>query len=55
MLGTFKSSQYSDWLQAGRPGDGIPMGSKSFANRPDWTWGPPSLLYNGYRVTLLGV
>ena len=21
-----------------------------FSARPDWSWGPPSLLYNGYRV-----
>jgi hypothetical protein len=21
-----------------------------FRTRPEWTWGPPSLLYNGYRV-----
>jgi len=21
-----------------------------FRNRPEWPWGPPSLLYNGYRV-----
>jgi hypothetical protein len=30
-------AQYSDWLRAGRP---------------DWPWGPPSLLYNRYRVFL---
>jgi len=22
------------------------------SNVPDWPWGPPSLLYNGYRVFL---
>jgi len=27
----------------------IPVGARFFA-RPDWSWGPPSLLYNGYRV-----
>jgi len=21
-----------------------------FSARPDWPWGPPSLLYNGYQV-----
>jgi len=26
-----------------------------FRTRPDRPWGPPSLLYNGYRVTLSGV
>ena len=25
------------------------MGTR-FSARPDWPWGPPSLLYNGYRV-----
>jgi hypothetical protein len=23
-----------------------------FRTYPDWPWGPPSLLYNGYRVSL---
>jgi len=23
---------------------------QDFSARPDWPWGPPSLLYNGYRV-----
>ena len=26
-----------------------PAGSKIFHTCPDWPWGPPSLLYNGYR------
>ena len=26
-----------------------------FRTRPDRPWGPPSFLYNGYRVPLLGV
>ena len=26
-----------------------------FRNRPDRPWGPPSLLYNGYRISFLGV
>jgi hypothetical protein len=25
-------------------------GSEIFRTSPDWPWGPPSLLYNGYRV-----
>ena len=29
--------------------DRIPVGAK-FSARPDRPWGPPSLLYNGYRV-----
>ena len=27
----------------------IPVGTR-FSARPDWPWGPPSLLYNGYGV-----
>jgi hypothetical protein len=30
--------------------DRIPMGGEIFRTRPDRPWGPPSLLYNGYRV-----
>ena len=26
-----------------------------FRTRPDQSWGPPSLLHNGYRVSFLGV
>ena len=26
-----------------------PDGDESFRTCPDWSWGPPSLLYNGYR------
>jgi len=29
--------------------DRIPVGTR-FSARPDCPWGPPSLLYNGYRV-----
>ena len=29
--------------------DRIPVGTR-FSARPDQPWGPPSLLYNGYRV-----
>jgi len=27
-----------------------PGGSEIFHTCPDWPWGPPSLLYNGYRI-----
>ena len=43
-------SRYSDWLQTGRSWDRIPVGGKIFRNCPDRPWGPPRLLYNGYRV-----
>ena len=37
-------------LGAGRSGDRIPVGGEIFRTCPDRPWGPPSLLYNGYRV-----
>jgi hypothetical protein len=39
-----------DWLQVGRSGDRIPVGGEIFRTCPDRPWGPPSLLYNRYRV-----
>ena len=39
-----------DSLRAGRSG-----GDEIFRTRPDRPWGPPSLLYNGYRVFFSGV
>jgi len=27
-----------------------PSGGETFCTCPDWPWGPPSLLYNGYWV-----
>jgi hypothetical protein len=32
-----------------------PGGGEIFRSRPDRPWGPPSLLYNGYRVYFPGV
>ena len=29
--------------------DSIPVGGEIFRTCPDWPWGPPSLLYNGYK------
>jgi len=31
------------------------VGGDIFCSYPDRLWGPPSLLYNGYRVSFLGV
>jgi len=44
-------AQYSDWLRTGRSGDRIPVGGEIFRTCPDRSWGPPSLLHNGYRVS----
>ena len=38
-------------LWAGRSRDRIPVGGEIFRTCPDRPWGPPSLLYNGYRVS----
>ena len=35
---------------AAASGDRIPLGIEIFPTRPDLPWGPPSLLYNGYRA-----
>jgi hypothetical protein len=34
----------------------VPVGSRIFTSpcRPDWPWGPPNLLYNGYRELFPG-
>ena len=41
---------HKDWLWAGRSGVRIPGGGEIFRTCPDRPWGPPSLLYNWYRV-----
>ena len=33
----------------------IPGGGETFCNRPHQPWGPPSLLYNGYWVSFIGL
>jgi hypothetical protein len=42
--------RYSDWLLPGPSGDRIPVGGEIFRTCLYRPWGPPSLLYNGYRV-----
>jgi hypothetical protein len=37
----------------GRSGDQILVGGQIFRTRPDRPWGPPSLLYSGYRVFVM--
>jgi hypothetical protein len=48
-------SRYSDLLRAGRSGDRIPLGMRFSAPVQTGPGGPPSLLYNGYRVSFPGV
>jgi len=43
-------SRYSDWLRAGRSGDQITVEAKFSVPVQTGPCGPPSLLYNGYRV-----
>jgi hypothetical protein len=38
-----------------RSGDRIPVGGEIFHTHPNGPWGPPSLLYSGYRVSFQGV
>ena len=51
--GLGQRSGYSDCLRAGRAGDRIPW-VRDFQNPPYRPCGPPSELYNGYRVILGG-
>jgi hypothetical protein len=45
-----RRSRYSDSLRAGQSRDRISVGGEIFRPRPHRPWGPPSLLYDGYRV-----
>ena len=42
-------------LRAERSGDRVPVGGEIFRSRTHRPWDPPSLLYNGYRVSYPGV
>ena len=33
----------------------IPVGGEISRTRSDWSWGPPTFLHNGYRVSFLSV
>ena len=48
---SFVVGRNSNWLQAGRSGDQIPVGSEIFCTRPDRPRSLTSLLYKGYGVT----
>jgi hypothetical protein len=48
-------SRCSNSLRAGRSEDRIPPGSEIFRTSTDRSWDLPSLLYNEYRVSFLGV
>ena len=39
----------------GGPGKESRRGAILFDTRPDWLWGPSSLLYNGYQVSSQGL
>jgi len=47
---TGKLKWYSDLLRPGTVQRSNPGRGEIFNTCPDWPWGPPSLLYNGYRV-----
>jgi len=49
-LGPEELSWYRDSLRARRAGGRILVWARFFFTHPDRTWGPPTLLYNGYRV-----
>jgi hypothetical protein len=53
--GKKQRSRFSDLPQAGRSGNRISVDGKIFRIRPDRLWGPPSLPYNVYRVSLPGI
>ena len=50
-----ESCRYSDSLRVGQSGELIPVGVEIFRTRPERLWGPLSILYDGYRVSLLEV
>ena len=49
-MGRCSSVSIATTLLAGWSGERIPVWDEIFSTLPDLPWGPPSLLYNGYRV-----
>jgi hypothetical protein len=47
-------SQYCGSLRARLSRNPIPVGGEMFRTRRDRLWGPPSPLYNGYRLSFVG-
>jgi hypothetical protein len=45
-----RRSRYNDLQRAGWSVNRFLVGGEIFCNRPGRPWGPPSLLYNEYRV-----
>ena len=48
-------SRYSDSLRARLSGNRVPVGGEIYRTRPDRSWGPSSLQYNGYHISFQGV
>ena len=55
MHGPVHRSSHSDRLPAGRSGVRVLADGEIFYTRPNRPWGPPTLLYNGLRVSFAGV
>jgi hypothetical protein len=51
VIGMFTEFKATGWTVRGSN----PSGGEILRSRPGWLWGPPSLLYNGYRVSFPGV
>jgi hypothetical protein len=49
-LGWNRSVSIATEPWVGRSRNRIPVGGEIFRACPEWPWGPPSLLYNGYWV-----
>jgi hypothetical protein len=54
IIGLARDLHYAKSFQCGVQGSN-PSGGEIFRTRPDRPWGPPSLLYNWYRIPFPGV